>query len=91
MIFSSREEDYEMKRRLLDNFRLLENQASIKVPGEIGYNKDKNLLQVDENDPYKYKFRNETIDFRMLIGNSESKKKEEPIVNQGIIFLGYIK
>ena len=91
MIFSSREEDYEMKRRLLDNFRLLENQASIKVSGEIGYNKDKNLLQVDENDPYKYKFRNETIDFRMLIGNSESKKKEEPIVNQGIIFLGYIK
>lgn len=90
LIFSNRLEDYQMKTKLLENFRLIENHASTRVSGEAGFDRDKTLLQIEDSDPYKFKIKNETIDFRFLVG-AKTDKKEEPIKNEGIVFLGYIK
>lgn len=91
LVFSTREEDYEMKRKLLENFKMIEYSASTKVPGEIGYNKDKSIVQVDSSDPYKYKYKDQNVDFRWVIDKKSINEKQEPPRNQGIIFLGVLK
>lgn len=90
LVFATREEDYAMKAKLLQNLKVIESYASTRVPGEPGFDKDKTLLQLDESDPYKFKYKNQTIDFRMLFGAKKREIVEEP-KNEGIIFLGFIK
>lgn len=90
IVFGSKEYDYELRKKVLDRFSFIEYNGSTKSPGERGFDKDRTLLTQDPIDPYKFKMKEQSIDFRWVLGPGAANKKEDP-KNDGIKFLGFIR
>lgn len=93
LVFPNKESDIELRKKILENFRVIESFASTKLPNERGYDQNKDILrQSNPADPYKYKYGDKTeIDFRCLVNDTNTKGEKPKQENKGINFLGFLR
>jgi len=88
VVFGSKDSDLDMTRRLLENIRKIDYSINYKTSQEKGFNSEDNIYRQHPSDPYCGIYRDQTIDFRWVLGN---RKAPEKVENKGVDFLGTLR
>lgn len=89
LVFPERNENTELKLRLLQNISLVEQKVSSKLPYELGYEESQSPYDLDPNDPYKANLKmGLSVDFRCFVDKPTEKKE---LKESFITFLGTIR